>query len=847
MAAMSAPNGTCASRRTRGLATVSLVLLASLARAAPPPASLEKAPAPAQSAQKTAAGEGSKAAEPTAPAAVPLPSIIRSAEEAYRTLARIGEKVDDDAGLAEVVERLPRMGEFVERLAPAAPGEHAQPFPDRELADLRQAVLRNEQQLARWDGRLEDSVRSLDGARTELRRMEATWSLTEESARLAEAPEPLLQRIRELRGRIRSVEERAKARLARTLEVQDQVASLRLRIADWLAVAEREDRAREEQLFEIESAPLWRLGHAVSGTKLRDQVVRSLALQGAALRSFVAAEAGWLVALAVAFAALSAAVGKLGRRFRARAAEDRSLEAPAEVLKRPFAVALLLTVSMVPWVFPRPPVAVGEISLLAMLPAFLRAVAGILPRRVLHSVYALAATFAVSRIEALIPENSLLGRLLLLAVAAVALAGLVSEIRRGSWSSDLPSEPWRRAVRVLSHVAAALFAISIVANVVGNVTLARRLANGMLGSAVLAVLIFGTAVVLRALYVGLLHMPFATRVGAVERHGALLEARGKKYISWLAFAAWAYITLTVFRATQPLVDVVGAILSPRLRVGGLDVSLGDVAAFGVTLWISVLLARVLSFLLEEGLEGRGLPRGVPGAVSKTVSYAVVAVGFGFAILASGMEVTRFTVLVGTLGVGIGFGLQNVVNNFVSGLILIYERPVQVGDVVEIGTVSGVVRRIGIRSSTIRTFPGAEVVVPNANLISGELVNWTLSDRLRRVDLTVGVDHGSDPARVIEVLLGTMRGADGVLERPAPVALFSGFGESSLDFQFRFWTDRFDSYLSVASEVRLLVHRRLGEEGIKMPFPQRDLHIASVDPAAARALLAGDRSEGKGGP
>jgi small-conductance mechanosensitive channel len=131
---------------------------------------------------------------------------------------------------------------------------------------------------------------------------------------------------------------------------------------------------------------------------------------------------------------------------------------------------------------------------------------------------------------------------------------------------------------------------------------------------------------------------------------------------------------------------------------------------------------------------------------------VIAVGAVLAVLASGTELTRVTVLVGTLGVGIGFGLQDVVNNFVSGLILLYERPVQVGDVIQVGDVEGIVRRIGIRSSTVFTEQGSEVVVPNAHLISNEVTNWTLSDKRRRTDIDVAVAEAASPERVGELLL-----------------------------------------------------------------------------------------------
>jgi small-conductance mechanosensitive channel len=308
-------------------------------------------------------------------------------------------------------------------------------------------------------------------------------------------------------------------------------------------------------------------------------------------------------------------------------------------------------------------------------------------------------------------------------------------------------------------------------------------------------------------------------------------------------ALLVYYTKRLFGIWTPIIDAAVALFSKRLQVGGLDISLGDVAAFAVTLWASVALSRLLRFLLDEAvLPQMALPRGVPAAISRTVQYLAVAIGLYFAVLASGMETTRFALLAGTLAVGVGFGLQNIVNNFVSGLILLYERPVQVGDVVEVGTRMGEIRRIGIRSSTIHTAQGAEVIVPNASLISVEVVNWTLSDRTRRIDVPVGVAYGTDPDRAREVLLAAVAGRPEVLAAPAPVAVLVGLGECSVDFELRFWVQRFEDAQVAGSEVRIAVLRGLAAAGIEIPFPQRDLHLRSVDPGVG-GLLPGGRPQG----
>jgi len=202
---------------------------------------------------------------------------------------------------------------------------------------------------------------------------------------------------------------------------------------------------------------------------------------------------------------------------------------------------------------------------------------------------------------------------------------------------------------------------------------------------------------------------------------------------------------------------------------------------------------------------------------------------------------RVTIMLGAFGVGIGFGLQNIVNNFVSGLILLFERPIHIGDAVQVGTLWGEVRRIGIRASVVRTFDGAEVIVPNGQLISEQVTNWTLSDRTRRLTIPIGVEYGTDPEQVLEILRSLAVEHPDVLEKPAPLVLFIEHGDSSLNFELRAWTRDFDRGLTVRSELTGAINRALAEAGITIPFPQRDLHVRSADPEL-QALVRGGASE-----
>jgi small-conductance mechanosensitive channel len=168
------------------------------------------------------------------------------------------------------------------------------------------------------------------------------------------------------------------------------------------------------------------------------------------------------------------------------------------------------------------------------------------------------------------------------------------------------------------------------------------------------------------------------------------------------------------------------------------------------------------------------------------------------------------------------------------LILLFERPVHVGDIVEVGDLQGEVRKIGIRASTVRTYQGADIIVPNSQFITANVTNWTLSDQLRRIDLPVGVNYASAPKQVIEVLEAVAGANPGVLEKPQPQCLFMGYGDSSINFELRAWTDQFDNWRAIRSELASAVYDAVHAAGMSFPFPQREVRLLRDPEAGASA-------------
>jgi small-conductance mechanosensitive channel len=341
-----------------------------------------------------------------------------------------------------------------------------------------------------------------------------------------------------------------------------------------------------------------------------------------------------------------------------------------------------------------------------------------------------------------------------------------------------------------------------------------------------AMALFATAIRSRPLHVS----------RAAGQHGPLIIRNVRNVLYLLTAFTWLYLALVVFDLEHSFVNAMTALLSAELALGSWAVSLGDVLRFVLVLVVTRYIAKIVVFFLEDDILPRlSLPRGAPVTISRLVRYVIWAIGFVVAIGAAGADMGSVALLVSALGIGIGFGLQNIVNNFVSGLILIFERPIRAGDVVEIGGMVARTKEIGLRASIVRTLEGAEVIVPNSDLVSEQVINWTLSDQQRRVDIPVGVVYGTDPESVLDLLMVAAKEVPEVLDDPSAVPLFIGFGANSLDFELRFWMSHQQEWPMVASRVLVQINRLLREAEIEIPFPQRDLHIRSVAPEVAKAF------------
>jgi small-conductance mechanosensitive channel len=368
-------------------------------------------------------------------------------------------------------------------------------------------------------------------------------------------------------------------------------------------------------------------------------------------------------------------------------------------------------------------------------------------------------------------------------------------------------------------------AVAFAAAFFGYFALGWLLTSGVLAGSVYALGLFAFVRVVDGVAALVLNSWPLASLRIVSGFHELFERRIHRVLVWMAVAIWVLRSLHFVGLYEPALDSARTIFWASLRVGAISISVANVVAFVATLVVAYLLSTFIRFVLKEEIYPRiGIERGLSYAVSRLLHYTILGFGFVLGVAALGVSLTQVSILAGALGVGIGFGLQSVVNNFVSGLILLFERPIHVGDTIETGNLLGEVRRIGIRASTVRTKQGADIIVPNAQLITEKVTNWTLSDRLRRIDLSVGLNYGIDPGKAIELLEEVARRQPNVLQHPAPRCLLIDYGDSSINFQLRAWTDQFDDWQLISSDLAAAVYDAVIEAGFQFPFPQREVRL-----------------------
>jgi potassium-dependent mechanosensitive channel len=759
---------------------------------------------------------GSPAKPTPAPTPIPLARVPLEAQSTLASLQEIEASVSGDQSSAEGLARtLSDLTSEIDariaddtRLLRSSPSLEVLYRLKLTWGNFGVRLLVSARELTRHATSLEEQFARLD-------QLSKTWQATLQSAKKPETPAPVLQRAQSVVDSIERTRQMAESAQDHVLTLQSSLSEQQASVRTTLSSIEQAETRALKNTFVRDSRPIWSLGTSL-GTEWEQHSGESFSSQLKASTAFTKRLPFTFLIHALFIVLMAAALHWMRRRIGKLAEEKPDLQRALPFLDLPVSTAFALSMLLVPLIYAQAPSSIHAImGAVTLIPA-----AVILRRLLLRNSYpilnALIILYFVGQLRILAASLPVLARFIFLGQVLGASVFLVWVLR--SWhlpaeGAETHSRIWR-TIRAIAKIGLIILPAAFLANIFGYVNLGNLLGIVFLRSVYIAAVLYTAIRIIEGLITIALQVRPLGSLRVISLHRQMIQGRTCRVLEFLAFLFWLNVLLSFFGLRDSLIASIEAALNANLAIGSFNITLGGILAFLITVWASFLVSKFLRFVLEEDVYHHlRLAAGIPYAISTMLHYVILLVGFFVALGALGIDLTKVTILAGAFSVGIGFGLQNVINNFVSGLILLFERPIKVGDVIAVGGNVGEVSRIGIRASVIRTAEGSEVIVPNGSLISNQVTNWTFSNRQRAVEISVNVLGGADPQRVIELLKTTAAAHPGVAKEPSPQVYVVNFSAGAVTFQLRAWIDRYEDWAQLHSDLSVAVNDALAREKI----------------------------------
>lgn len=749
------------------------------------------------------------------PSATPYPmgSIVDEADKTVAELAKIQGELDGDTVSSQLHRFVPKLNGDIALRTEETARVLREGARIGKLQNLITDWIVMRDDVALRLRLLNDKMAELDAAAARLGALSAQWTGTRTVAVTEGAPPEILSRITGVIQQVIAVQKSVAKKRLELLTIQGGLADQSALISQQLAAVEQARGAAMSGLLVRDSPPLWQWRSLANEEK--QGLVRhpTPTMEWQNLREYLVAERGLLALCGVIWVGLVAVFRLVRRKTGAAALADPGSAKPPAIFDVPVATATLLTLCLgfelfadaLPWFH-----ALLGIALLGPLVFVFHR---ILDRPLRPLIWVLAAFYLATLVREALAGYPLLARGVHLAEALGGVIFALWLLRASRFAEPgHGSRMLHKIVIVGARLGLGFFVAAFAANTLGYVNLAYYVGAVALESAFVAILLYAVCHVVDGLVgFGLTSRPLSV-LALVRRNRAVLERRLRRIVNALAVGLWVVYVLEKLSLLSPLLTSLDSILFAPLFGGA--VTLGGILTFLLTVWASFVISRFIRFVLEEDIYERiQLKPGLPFAISTILHYAILLLGFYLATAALIGDINKFTIFAGAFGVGIGFGLQTIVNNFVSGLIVLFERPVKIGDYVQIGTATGVVQQIGIRATVVRTDDGSEILIPNAQLMANPVTNWTLTDQHRRLEVDVTTVSGVEPQRVMNLLEQAAASHRAICKSPAPRAVLAKFTPDACFFELRVWTLEIRNMEHLKSDLTLAVREMLAKNGI----------------------------------
>ncbi len=659
------------------------------------------------------------------------------------------------------------------------------------------------------------------------------WENTKTAIKQEEVDPTVVNRVVELISQLEGVVEKVQKKNDKMLAMLDGTTQLGVRLIEYINRINVELDSKNRELFAQDQPTVFSISFADSSNwQFIEPMLFFYHIEVVELGKYIKESYSYLVFQLFLIIVLIVIFSIIKKRIRKEDISNNTIykQMLVKILSRNISAALILGLFASTLIFPNRPELFKDITVLIGTIPLLIIASTLIDRKFYLYLYLFGVLIYLRLVYTLFAPDNLYSTITMIIVALIEIFLL--------WKLAIYFYKNPLSRKVLNNFLILLIIINLGFSIVGLLAVffgATMLSSMTLGIPISnvfgGILFFTTAIIFNGLIEIAIESSYLQKLNFMRLYSDYLRKRIVSVINFLAVAFWIRAMMRTVNIEDLLLTAVIKFFTDEIKIGSAEFALWDIVVFFLVIWLSIVISKMVRVLLEQDVLNKvKLGKGVSYTIAMLVRYSIITLGVVLAVAAAGIPVSNLTVLIGAFGVGIGFGLQNIFNNLVSGFILLFERPIQIGDTIEVGQLqlTGIVKSIGIRSSNIRTFDGAEVIVPNGHLISNEVVNWTLSDRRRRIEIIAGVAYGSDPHIVKDLLLKILHDHPEIINEPVATVLFNNLGESSLDFRMLFWISDSSDWILVRSEVMFSVHDQLKKAGISIPFPQMDLHFKSAD-------------------
>lgn len=770
-----------------------------------------------------------------APKAIPTQDLIQKIEETVQETKVIGRKIEVNDDVVSLDTLFPEYVKFLQQQLKLT-DNFIKSNPNRQKINNQIKKWNGfNEHLTQWESQLneyeERNIKLLERVKIS----EQIWKLTYENIGDQNIPKEVARRVKETYDEISGLNKQIVRKNNDYLILESRINKQKVDISVAIEQLEKLKESEIYGLFYLRHEPLWKSDfgdlskqsdQAERGTEFDQNITESI--KYAKYNSSRIFRYLFYVAL---FVFLIRWIRGIFEKYPYDDPDKNLIKARDTMVKQSMQVIIFTSLLGLTYFLENRPTLLNDILHLLILLASIPLVRPFMRDSFKNILYFVILIFIMDTVKTYIWFSSLQYRLYLMLEAVLVILLLYWYGFRNMRALNFKEHFFGALLLGLAPLFQLIALISIVSNVLGYTNLTDLTLKISAKTGVYAVISYALFLVLGGISIGIIHNHYESREMGDSSQKKVIERKSININRFIVVVFWFMIFLSIIDMLTPLNQYLIDILTEPYVFGSITITVGDILTFLLILTISFMVTSMVSFFIDSGqFKSRyiKLPKGIPAAISLVIRYFIIAAGIILALSSLGVDLSKFNLMAGALGLGIGFGLQNVISNFVSGLILVFERPILVGDTVEVNNLMGTVKRIGVRSSNISTFDGAEVVVPNSNLISNDLINWTLSSNLKRNEILIGVAYGTDLNLVLKILRDTVDSHEDVLKDPKPQALFSDFGDSSLNFRLRFWVP-FELGLTSKSDVSVALYNAFAEHGIEIPFPQRDIHIKTIPP------------------